>query len=963
MRFRPFQTFSTVSEPSAARESATDLPDDIQLGLTVLHPKNDDDDEKVLVDIITIHGLSGHPKKTWTNSKSGHYWPLKSLPHDIPFSRIMTFGYSTNTKLLGNSTAIISDIAKALLSNLINKRRTEKQKARPIIFVAHSLGGIVLKEFLHIASNTGNDEMAGCVCGILFLGTPHKGSDLASFLNVLNVVTKSLFRRPPDVIVQDLSTNSRHLLELDQLLRFKLGKIEIYSFYELRPMGSLKTPVVERHSALLNLPSEIEQIGLDADHRQMCKPIDRNDFIYETIAQRIINIMNRQIDREKFSNELMKMTNNFAVRQMEQISLLATIQTDRKPNEAFPAILMASFSETRSTEFNIQPNALVDVLKDLPRPKAKEYLGGLRKLFERAESLNNMLRFAERQNEQLKAEVIKMSFDAEQKADKQRIADLMAENERLKNQLRVMRLAGPIPTVAVVSREPIDVVRHSRRDSFEIERMIEGDRDGPHIFQYEGIGGSDELREEQSIYEEAKHATTPVSAAAVMCAIAASNDGSRHRERRTDRSRRQRSQASETSLRLISSQRGDFVQEEADRYYRESMIARKAVFDEDSSPERSVVDRWRDNGTQLFPAVIPSEFVESENSPRESIFDDPVGHVVIRSNIADGGGMMVNYPMNTWTPIFKEKNPSAARERPALNLISPTPIPSREPSLSPPEEETTRKFEREVSKPDANDITELDGEGIHTAPIKNSVTWCENESYKFQVESLDDERQDTSVHTEGNEEPPFPHPKPTGPRIGQKPAGFADDEEFAATLAAGLKDTGFGPDIVIEDPVYHRRGDSPSGVQDDIFERTGCEPGVKDVHGYPHVSETEEAWAPTLSKKNRKMRKKKKKKSYAFSAWEADMDRLEDAPFRELNKEVEMQAENTETMLGIAEEKLVQTRIKSEDILNSLRIALTHGQELFESLGSEGAINSDQDSVNGSDGETEYSYEDEGNEK
>ena len=50
----------------------------------------------------------------------------------------------------------------------------------------------------------------------------------------------------------------------------------------------------------MNLPSELEQIGLEADHRQMCRPLDRNDFIYETIAQRIISIMNRQIDKGKY---------------------------------------------------------------------------------------------------------------------------------------------------------------------------------------------------------------------------------------------------------------------------------------------------------------------------------------------------------------------------------------------------------------------------------------------------------------------------------------------------------------------------------------------------------------------------------------------------------------------------------------------------------------------------------------
>jgi len=37
------------------------------------------------------------------------------------------------------------------------------------------------------------------------------------------------------------------------------------------------------------------------------------------------------------------------------------------------------------------------------------------------------------------------------------------------------------------------------------------------------------------------------------------------------------------------------------------------------------------------------------------------------------------------------------------------------------------------------------------------------------------------------------------------------DIDFAATLAAGLADSGFNPDLVINDPVFHRRS-SPPGV-------------------------------------------------------------------------------------------------------------------------------------------------------
>ncbi|KAF7509588.1 hypothetical protein GJ744_007626 [Endocarpon pusillum] len=59
----------------------------------------------------------------------------------------MTFGYNA-AAAFGQSTPDVIDHAKGLLSSLVAKREKSEEKDRPLIFVAHSLGGIVVKQAL-----------------------------------------------------------------------------------------------------------------------------------------------------------------------------------------------------------------------------------------------------------------------------------------------------------------------------------------------------------------------------------------------------------------------------------------------------------------------------------------------------------------------------------------------------------------------------------------------------------------------------------------------------------------------------------------------------------------------------------------------------------------------------------------------------------------------------------------------
>lgn len=60
-------------------------------------------------------------------------------------------------------------------------------------------------------SNTEHEALADCVCGILFLGIPHKGSYTTGSMDVVNDLLESLLGRPADVVIK------KHLQEVDQL--------------------------------------------------------------------------------------------------------------------------------------------------------------------------------------------------------------------------------------------------------------------------------------------------------------------------------------------------------------------------------------------------------------------------------------------------------------------------------------------------------------------------------------------------------------------------------------------------------------------------------------------------------------------------------------------------------------------------------------------------------------------------
>lgn len=99
----------------------------------------------------------------------------------------------------------------------------------------HSLGGLVLKQALVLAQLDSHfKEIYNATYGIMFLGTPHSGSNVASFVKSVENVIYIAFPGSQMNLIEDLKKDSVALFNLSDEFRRIASELEIVSFYEQR---------------------------------------------------------------------------------------------------------------------------------------------------------------------------------------------------------------------------------------------------------------------------------------------------------------------------------------------------------------------------------------------------------------------------------------------------------------------------------------------------------------------------------------------------------------------------------------------------------------------------------------------------------------------------------------------------------------------------------------------------------
>lgn len=155
------------------------------------------------------------------SSREKVYWRKHLLPSTLPKARILVFGYDTRMRhALGpraNNTTVYG-FASELLESLAARRRS--QPCRPLTFVAHSLGGIIVKEALRQARSSeghrsNHRQIYESTTAVMFFGTPHGGADpRGSREKIVERVVRAAGFSVNEQIVNALLPNSERLQEL-----------------------------------------------------------------------------------------------------------------------------------------------------------------------------------------------------------------------------------------------------------------------------------------------------------------------------------------------------------------------------------------------------------------------------------------------------------------------------------------------------------------------------------------------------------------------------------------------------------------------------------------------------------------------------------------------------------------------------------------------------------------------------
>lgn len=234
------------------------------------------------LDVLFLHGLTGDPVDTWLNADGNEFWP-KWLCRELPALSIYTLSYPSSIfEKWAKKEMGLHERAQNLLEHLASLDIGK----RPIVFVCHSLGGLLAKEMLRVSNECSDSDWKLIVTNtraVMFLATPHTGASLASAIKLVMPRLSSTF-------VDLLSNESGYLTSLNQSYRdlAKALGFTTVAYYEKYKVNGTAV-VVSAESA--DPGAGARPIAVDADHVSICKPKNRDALIFLSICRHLKKVL------------------------------------------------------------------------------------------------------------------------------------------------------------------------------------------------------------------------------------------------------------------------------------------------------------------------------------------------------------------------------------------------------------------------------------------------------------------------------------------------------------------------------------------------------------------------------------------------------------------------------------------------------------------------------------------------
>lgn len=234
-------------------------------------------------DILFVHGLNDNALRCW---KPDPWNELEWWPHwvarEFPQTGVWLVDYEAPFSNWQGSAMTLPDRARNILEGLSSEPKLQGG-TRPLIIIAHSLGGLVVKQMLRMALTLQNDDykkIGEQVRGVVFLSTPHLGAQLVTLARNLDALGLARIGAAMNAMQDD----DPHLRELNEWYRDNFQPLNIRTkvFLENKPqkltrnvlgigLAAKTVIVVDSKTGDPGLPG-VGAIALDEDHLSMCKP-------------------------------------------------------------------------------------------------------------------------------------------------------------------------------------------------------------------------------------------------------------------------------------------------------------------------------------------------------------------------------------------------------------------------------------------------------------------------------------------------------------------------------------------------------------------------------------------------------------------------------------------------------------------------------------------------------------------